>query len=241
MQLLNENDDFAALIVSSPIELKFADTSAVDAGVIEGWGSVFGNTDSHGDVVQPGAFAESLAKHHAAGTSPAMLWHHRGAEPIGKWIGMGEDARGLRVRGQLNLDSARGREAHAHIKAGDVTGLSIGYSVPPGGQTRQSNGSRLLSKLHVHEVSVTPIPSNEATRIVSVKSLESRGELEDLLQAAGLPRGAARKLAAGGWPALSTAAAPALPDPALKALSTTLDRALLELKSMLKGNSHGSR
>ncbi len=33
-----------------------------ETGVFEGYGSVFGNADWYGDVVMPGAFANSLAR-----------------------------------------------------------------------------------------------------------------------------------------------------------------------------------
>lgn len=144
-----------------------------------------------------------------------MLWNHRQAEPIGRWLAMGEDARGLRVRGQLNLDTARGREAHQHLKAGDVDGLSIGYQIPPGGQ-KSNNGGRLLTKVRLHEVSAASVPSDSRARVINVKALElkSIGDLRALLRESGLSRGAADKIAAAGWPALSgDPEAPPVPDP----------------------------
>lgn len=36
---------------------------------IAGYGAVFGNVDGHGDIVAPGAFAESMS-----GRKPKMLW-----------------------------------------------------------------------------------------------------------------------------------------------------------------------
>jgi hypothetical protein len=60
-----------------------------------------------------------------------------------------------------------------------------------------------LRRIHLHEASVVATPADTASRVVSVKSLGSRGDLEDLLHSTGLPRGAARKIAAVGWPALA--------------------------------------
>jgi len=39
-----------------PLDLK----AVSDDGAIEGYGSVFGNVDSYGEVVEPGAFTQSL-------------------------------------------------------------------------------------------------------------------------------------------------------------------------------------
>ena len=74
-----------------------------ESGVIEGYASVFGGTpDSYGDVVLPGAFAETLVKHRREGTMPLMLWGHQASElPIGDWVDMAEDARGF---GQRPID-----------------------------------------------------------------------------------------------------------------------------------------
>ena len=62
---------------TAPLQIKFAPG---DAGTISGYASVFGPpADRHGDVIAPGAFAESLA----SGDKPLMLWSHDLSEPIG--------------------------------------------------------------------------------------------------------------------------------------------------------------
>ena len=104
------------------------------AGEFDGYGAVFGNVDSHGDVVAPGAFADSLRAYRAAGTMPAMYAQHSaytGGDPlpIGVWTDMGEDAHGLRVRGRISaLDSDHGRRIRGLMRDGAMTGLSIAYN-----------------------------------------------------------------------------------------------------------------
>ncbi len=234
MVLLTDDDEWTCgLRLGMPVEVKLLD-DGLAAGTVEGYGAIFGTQDALGDTIQPGAFADSLRAHRTRGSSPAMLWAHKQAEPIGRWTGMGEDVRGLRVRGQLNLDTVAGRRAHAHLKAGDVDGMSIGFVVPRGGARVGAKG-RSLSKVDLHEVSVVAIPAHHDSRVVQVKSLGSRGELEDLLRASGLARGAARKVARAGWPALSGEAPDDTPAPFLGDLVKALDRNLLDLKS-LKGS-----
>ena len=60
------------------------------------------------DVVDRGAFAASLRKRGASRVK--MLWQHDPGEPIGAWLSIEEDARGLKVRGRLNLAVARAYE-----------------------------------------------------------------------------------------------------------------------------------
>jgi len=58
---------------TAPVELKF---TSDERGEFEGYGSVFGNEDSHGDVIVKGAFEKSLAEHKARGTMPALYIEH---------------------------------------------------------------------------------------------------------------------------------------------------------------------
>lgn len=184
---------------SLPLAVKFAP----QAGAVEGYASTFGGEpDAYGDIIAPGAFKRSLEDLRQRGEAPAMLWAHDPSAPIGRWTDLVEDARGLRVRGVLNLESERGLQAHAHLKAGDVTGLSIGYRSAPGTVEYHQDGTQTLHELDLREISVVTLPANRAARITSVKSLASQRELQSLLHETGLPRGAAAKIAAAGWQAL---------------------------------------
>src|SRR5690242_20357627 len=102
------------------MEFKF---SSDKEGEFEGYASIFGNEDGGGDVMMQGAFTDTLAEHKAAGTMPKMLLNHGGAGmlgsdpmadlPIGKWLAMSEDTRGLQCKGQLiNLNTERGKVIH---------------------------------------------------------------------------------------------------------------------------------
>ncbi|MER9396723.1 HK97 family phage prohead protease [Mesorhizobium sp. M0615] len=186
---------------AAPVEVKFAS----DQGVIDGYGSVFGVRDQHGDVVLPGAFTKSIQQHAAFGTRPVMLWQHDIDRPIGVWDSYVEDSRGLKMSGRLNMDVQAGRETFALLKQGAIGGLSIGYRVGLGGaEIDTKTGVRRLKELALHEVSVTAFPSNRSATIDGVKSFDTRRDFETFLRDSGVSRAAATKLAAGGWPALST-------------------------------------
>ena len=187
------------LRASPALQVKLAGNS----GVFEGYASVFGGEpDSYGDVIAKGAFTATLARHKAEGTIPLMLWSHDPAAPIGKWLEVSQDAKGLAVKGQLNLETERGRETHAFLKAGDVSGLSIGYGVPPGGRAINPDGSWTLTEIDLMEVSVVTMPAARRARVTGVKAVASQADVERILRDGGLPRGAATKIAASGWPAL---------------------------------------
>src|SRR5690606_24092409 len=145
-------------------------------------------------------------EHKAADTMPACLWSHDLSRPIGRWVEMAEDSKGLRVVGKLNRQTTAGRDADEHIKAAEATGLLIGYSIPHGGRRYEQDGTATLLQVKLWEVSAVTIPANRRARVEGVKSIASMRELETLLhEQLRLPRAAAKKVAAGGWPALASA------------------------------------
>lgn len=182
-----------SLLFSLPnLELK-----AEQSGFIEGYGSVFGGRDSQGDVVEFGAFTKSLKK-----TPPLMLWQHRQDAPIGKWTEAVEDTRGLYLRGKINTQTTAGRDAFEHLKAGDISGLSIGFRLPAGG-SRTEGDTRYLHEIDLAEVSVVSMPANPEARITSVKAQTQKPntlrEFEHALMAIGFTRREAVALARKGF------------------------------------------
>ncbi len=182
------------------VELKFsgADTGA-DAMTFTGYGAVFGNVDSCGDVIDPGAFASFLSDVKAGRQPwPAMLSQHGGMQftaadmtPIGVWTDFSEDGVGLKVSGQL-ADTPRGREMYALMKMSPrpaIDGMSIGYiakeSVP---RSNADEPKRRLKRIDLVEVSLVTRPANGKARVTGIKSLEeieSLSEIEDYLREAG--------------------------------------------------------
>jgi uncharacterized protein len=161
-----------------------------DDGVVEGYGSVFGVRDNYDDVIASGAFAASLKEHKAAGTMPAMLWQHDATEPIGVWTEMIEDAKGLRIKGQLALETTRGKEAHALLKLGALNGLSIGFMSKQWQYDRETE-VRTLTEIDLWEVSLVTFPANEKARVTNVKAadeLASPKDAERILRDAGFSK-----------------------------------------------------
>lgn len=180
------------------------EVKADSEGHISGYGSIFGNKDTYGHIVVPGAFTKSLAAHRSAGTMPVMLWSHMQESPIGRWHNVIEDGKGLRVDGRLNLKTDSGSQAYEHIRSGDVGGLSIGFRIRKDAQKYAGKGVFELEEIELHEVSVVAIPANPTARIDGVKSLSSKSDAIEMLRTCGLSKKAATRFAAGGWSALNT-------------------------------------
>ncbi len=147
-------------------------------GTIEGYGSVFGVRDNYDDVIAKGAFIQSLKDHKAAGTMPAMLWQHDADKPIGVWTEMVEDEKGLRIKGQLAMETVKGKEAHALLKMGAINGLSIGFMSKQWAYDRETE-VRTLTEIDLWEVSLVTFPANEKARVTNVKSADEMATPKD--------------------------------------------------------------
>lgn len=189
------------LRLDMPAEIK-ADGQTV--GEIRGLASTFGNTDSYGDVIEPGAFAKSLARRKAdTNASPiAMLDHHRMDSPIGKWTHIEETERGLEVVGKLTMDVQRAKELYALAKDGALGGLSIGFRTVADRIDRQRQ-VRIIEEIDLLEVSLVSIPANEQAKIEHVRlapEIATKREFERaLVEQLGFSRNAAKSIAARGF------------------------------------------
>lgn len=120
--------------------------------LIEGYASLFGVEDLAGDVVRAGAFGRSLAR----GGDVAMLLQHRGGAPVGRWVAMREDGRGLYVRGLVDPVMRAGAAALKLVREEGLSGLSIGF-VARDWSPRVGRG-RELREVELREVSLVMSP-----------------------------------------------------------------------------------
>lgn len=161
-------------------DLEFKIKAVDDDGFFSGYGSVFGNVDSYGDVVVEGAFDETIKDHQAKGVMPPVLWQHYASEPIGVFTKLEEDEHGLYVEGKLLInDIQKAREAHSLLKAGAISGLSIGYSIKKG-NWNEADGIYELLAVKLFEISVVTFPANEESVVETVKSKLQDGKLPSL-------------------------------------------------------------
>ena len=129
-------------------EVKFApcDLKSVEAdGTFAGYASLFGEVDLGQDLVMPGAFCDSLRSRGAQGVK--LLFQHDPNEPIGVWLDLVEDGKGLFARGRLMPEVTRGREVLSLMRAGALDGLSIDR--PHRSDERRAPSRQDLSLIHI--------------------------------------------------------------------------------------------
>jgi len=165
-----------------------------------GYGAVFGNVDSYGDVIEAGAFSKFLADVKSGNQPwPAMLSQHGGWQmsaeditPIGVWTDFAEDGHGLKVTGQL-ADTPRGLEMYKLMKMSPrpaIDGMSIGYIAKEWEpRSKPEDPKRKLKRIDLIEVSIVTRPANGKARVESVKNDWTERDFERLLtRDAGLSR-----------------------------------------------------
>jgi HK97 family phage prohead protease len=176
-----------------PLEYKVGEEAG--ARKITGYGSIFGNVDSYGDIVIKGAFAESIKKR-----APKFLAQHDSDAILGRWMVTREDERGLYLEGEF-ARTPMGDEYYELAKMGAIDGLSIGYSTID--SDLDGDKRRLLKKINLWEVSLVTFPANELATLTGVKTLGIERGLEKYLRdAGGLSRNEAKKFISGGYQAL---------------------------------------
>lgn len=181
-------------------ELKFAADEGAQAMSFTGYGAVFGNVDSYGDVIEAGAFSKFLADVKSGNQPwPAMLSQHGGWQlsaedmtPIGVWTDFAEDGHGLKVTGQL-ADTPRGLEMYKLMKMSPrpaIDGMSIGYIAKEWEpRSKPEDPKRKLKRIDLIEVSIVTRPANGKARVESVKNDWTERDFERLLtRDAGLSR-----------------------------------------------------
>lgn len=197
------------------IEIKLAsDEIDQKTGEFSGYGAVFGNVDSYGDVIEKGAFKSTLREWEGVGKYPPMLLQHGGGWmggaddmlPVGQWTAMEENAKGLKVSGKLfALSTERGQYIYEGLKSGVLDGLSIGYRARKFvNGTKPGEPRRKLTEIDLMEVSIVTFPANGKARVGAVKAADIKTirEFEDFLRdAGGFSHAAAKAIASGGFKA----------------------------------------
>lgn len=159
---------------SNTIELKAGPADGLSEGQFVAYASVFGNVDSTGDVMVRGAFANTLAQWAKSGNPIPLLFAHEMSDPdynIGYVISAEEDAIGLKVTCQLDLENPKAKQVYRLIKGRRVDQMSFAYDVISKVETYYEGDVEVSEILEVklYEVSVVTVGANQETEILAVK------------------------------------------------------------------------
>jgi len=143
--------------------------------IFTGYGSTFGKVDAYGDTIAPGAFRDAVSKARFRDQYPAMLLQHGGMlstavdmTPIGIWMSLVEDDKGLLLRGKL-ADTAIGRDLWSLMTMTPrpaIQGLSIGFRIIDSDKRNLPVGAvRRITNADLGEVSIVTFPADSFAQI----------------------------------------------------------------------------
>jgi HK97 family phage prohead protease len=134
---------------------------------IEGYASTR-DLDRTGEIVEPGAFADSLKDFMA---NPILTYMHDWSDPIGKVVRARIDDLGLYITAEV---SETAHKVWTLIEEGILRAFSIGYEVL---DEKVIDGANHILKLRLYEVAVVSIPANRRALFSVSKALEAGDDL----------------------------------------------------------------
>ena len=129
--------------------------------VIAGYASLFGVPDLAGDIVERGAFTQTLLALPASDIR--MLFQHNPDHPIGCWTCASEDSQGLWMQGVIDPGHPSAAAVLALIQRGTADGLSIGFRALDAAP--RASGGRILKTIDLREVSIVTFPMLTRARL----------------------------------------------------------------------------
>jgi HK97 family phage prohead protease len=159
------------------LEVKDVDTKQ---GVVTGYFSAFGNVDSDGDIMMPGAFKRSIQDWGPEGKGRIKhLLNHDPSKPLGKIQVLKEDEYGLYYESKVGTHTL-GKDYIKMIESGLIAEHSIGFKTLREQKSGDAN--------QIHEVmlfegsSLTAWGANEATPLLGMKNMNNIEQIQDQIK-----------------------------------------------------------
>lgn len=136
--------------------------------------AVFGNVDSYGETIVPGAFTETLKAWEEKGDPIPVIWQHAWGNPdahIGEVVWARETDEGLLYKGRLDIEEPFAAKVYRLMKGRRVTQQSFGFDVLEAGEVVKDGKSIFeIRKLALFEVGPCLVGVNQETDLVDIKS-----------------------------------------------------------------------
>ena len=137
---------------------------------IKAYALAFGNIDSWGDIIMPGALDDFLKSDDA--DRMALCYQHERRTVIGKITDKGVDDYGMWIEADI-LPTTAGQDAAVLIKSGAIKEFSIGYRADRYHYEKREGYEydiRILDAITVYECSPVTIAANPSAIVVSAKA-----------------------------------------------------------------------
>jgi hypothetical protein len=159
--------------------------TSVETRTISGYGAVFNNKDSYGDILIKGCFAKSISERgpeSSTNRKVAFLWMHDMDEPLGRITKLIEDDKGLYFEAELDKIPEADR-ALEQLNSGTLNQFSIGFMyVWDKMEYDEAQDAFIIKEVNLFEVSVVTIGANELTCFEGMKSEALESERNKLMR-----------------------------------------------------------
>lgn len=159
------------------LEVKDVDTKQ---GIVSGYFSAFGNVDSDGDIMMPGAFKRSIQDWGPEGKGRIKhLLNHDPSKPLGKIQVLKEDEYGLYYESKVGTHTL-GKDYIKMIESGLIAEHSIGFKTLR--EQKADNGNQIHEVMLFEGSSLTAWGANEATPLIGMKNMYTIEQLQDQIK-----------------------------------------------------------
>lgn len=155
---------------------KSFEMKAADNGSIEGYFSTYDKTpDSYGDIIEPGAFTETIKAREETGHPFPLCFNHDFSAVIGAVDSVKDTEKGPFISAHF-LDTQLAQDVRKMLQSGAIYQFSFAYDIKgrrnPTEEEEKEGIVNVLTDLEVFEISVVTVPANQNAVATEVKSVE---------------------------------------------------------------------
>lgn len=155
---------------------KTIEMKADENGIIEGYFSTYDKEpDSYGDIIEPGAFTETIKKREETGHPFPLCFNHDFSAVIGAVDSVKDTEKGPYIKAHF-LDTQQAQDVRKMLLSGAIYQFSFAYDIlearRPTEEEKKLGIWSVLEKLEVFEISVVTFPANQNAVATEVKSAE---------------------------------------------------------------------
>ena len=155
---------------------KSFEMKANEVGKVAGFFSTYDKEpDSYGDIIEPGAFTETIEKRKATGHPFPLCFNHDFSAVIGAVDSIEEKDIGPYAEASF-LDTTQAQDVRKMLQSGAIYQFSFAYDVlerrDPTEEEKAAGIQNVLQKVELFEVSIVTVPANQHAVVTEVKSVE---------------------------------------------------------------------
>ena len=156
------------------MKYKTLSLKADEVGGISGFFSTYDKEpDSYGDIIEKGAFTETIAKRAESGHPFPLCFNHDFSAVIGAVDKIEDTEKGPYIEAHF-LDTQQAQDVRKMLQSGAIYQFSFAYDVldarEPDEEEKSKGIENVLTKVEVFEISVVTVPANQNAVATEVKS-----------------------------------------------------------------------